>query len=86
MRHALGEAYTNYDRVLDKALERGNNMSRLGLVDRLSSRMDNGGCHRVADVGLDPIQLWPTPIRQLARHSLAASPRPGFKPSPEGLS
>ena len=32
MRHALGEAYTNSDRTLDEALERGNNKSRLGLV------------------------------------------------------
>lgn len=53
MRHALGEAYTNYDRALDEALELGNNMSRLGLVGRLSSRMDSGGCHRVSAVGLD---------------------------------
>jgi hypothetical protein len=30
--HALGEAYTNYNRALDEALERGYNMSRLGLA------------------------------------------------------
>jgi hypothetical protein len=53
MRHALGEAYTNYDRVLDEVLERGNNKSRLGLVGRLSSRMDGRECHRVLAVGLD---------------------------------
>jgi hypothetical protein len=45
MCHALSEAYTNYNRALDEALERGYNKSRLGLVGRLSSRMDGGGCH-----------------------------------------
>jgi hypothetical protein len=35
MRHTLGDAYINYDRVFDKGLERGNNKSRLGLVGRL---------------------------------------------------
>jgi len=53
MRHALGEAYTNYDRAFEEALDLGNNKSRLGLVGRLSSQMDDGGCHRVSAVGLD---------------------------------
>lgn len=54
MRHAPGEAYTNYDRALDDALKLGNNKSRLGLVGRLSSQMDGGECHRVSAVGLSP--------------------------------
>jgi hypothetical protein len=85
MRHALGEACTNYNRALDEALERGYNMSRLGLVGRLSSLMNNRECHRVSDVVLDPLQLRPAPIRHLAQRPLAASIRPGFKPNPEGL-
>jgi hypothetical protein len=32
MRHALGDAYINYDRAFDEALERGNNKFRLGSV------------------------------------------------------
>jgi hypothetical protein len=35
MHHALSDAYINYDRAFDEALERGNNKSRLGLVGRL---------------------------------------------------